>query len=224
MISICKNIAIITNSKKGGDRSQNQDDILILNFEKGFLFVLFDGVSSLSHSIDFIQLCKQFISENYQSYLVNKIRLSDLIFKANEFAMGKRKHPGQSTCSALYISQEDFSGCFLNIGDTRIYIYSNQFLEQITVDDSLPGNKNILTKCLGINDISKEDFVQKQIESSGFLLCTDGFHSLMEEQKKKYFSIFQYKKSKNIVNAIEQLQNKQNKDDSTYILIRRNGI
>lgn len=224
MVEYRKDIIVISNSIKGKDRSHNQDDTLLIEDGSFYLFFLFDGVSSLNLSIDYIQICKQYIKSSYKKYFVDQVKLSDLMYDTHNFSLTKGVY-GLSTCSAFYLSKIDKNGYFFNIGDSRIYEYSNQFIEQITIDDSLPGSKNILTKCLGSLEISQKDFFQKNIIlQDGILLCSDGFHSLMEKERKKYFSILQYKRAGNIFNAIERLQVNANSDDSTYIIIRKNEI
>lgn len=221
-----KKILFTTNSLKGVKRAKNQDDVLIIEETNYFLFFLFDGVSSISNSYKFIQQCKRHIKQKYHNYFQQEIKLAELIFDTNKFAINHSDKPsGFTTCSAIYISKDDYQGYFFNIGDSRIYEFSNQFLEQITTDDNLPGDSRLLTKCLGYSEIKKEDFIQSRIElKSGLLICSDGFYSLMEPIKKIYFSIFQYKRCKNIFNSIDKLQSGLNSDDSTYIIIKRNGI
>lgn len=224
MINTKKDILILSNSIKGINRSHNQDDTLIIEDNKWLLFFLFDGVSSLKMSIDYIQICKDYINKNYKKYLQTDVDLSGLMYNMHKFTL-KQGIRGLSTCSAVCLQKKGDKGYIFNIGDSRIYEYSNQYLEQLTEDDSLIGNKNVLTKCLGSLDMTMEDFVQKNIIFKyGLLLCSDGFYALMDKNKRKYFSILQYKRASNILKAFNRLQVNQNQDDSTYILIRKNGI
>ena len=126
-----------------------------------------------------------------------------------------------STLSVLLINKLDDKVNFINIGDSRIYIFTNQFLEKITSDDTLQGNHNILTKCLGIETLALEDFKMHEINFSyNFLMCTDGFYKLMEENLKEYFTTINFKYLRNIEKRISLLQKRKNKDDSSYIVIK----
>ena len=109
---------------------------------------------------------------------------------------------------------------YINIGDSRIYIYSDQFLEKVTIDDAI-SNTNILTRYLGSENLILEDFKVNNIDKkNNFLICTDGFYSLMDKNLKEFFITFNFKLMSNIRKKLAFLQRKKNIDDSTYILIR----
>lgn len=225
MILKNQDIILISNTLQGINRNRNQDDTLILETDKFYLLFLFDGVSSYDKSYETIQIIKNFINKNYFNYFNGEIKLSDLMFHANNYIVEKGTKYGFTTCSSIYISKIKSICYWLNIGDSRIYDFSNQYIEQISTDDNLPGNSSFLTKCLGQNDLTQSDFIQSEINLNyGFLICSDGFYSMMEKELKFYFSKFQFKKPQNIINSINRLQMGINKDDSTYILIKKNGI
>lgn len=224
MIENDKNRTIICNSLKGIARMQNQDDIWFMRSNAYSLFILFDGVSSLNRSIDYIQYCKQFLQFNHNLYIDSIIKLDQLIYDMHLSSLSS-SIDGKTTCSALLLHYDLHKAFIVNIGDSRIYSFSNYFLESLTVDDNLAGNNRILTKYVGFEDLELNDLVQKEVDiEQNFLICSDGFYSFMEENIKKYFIILQYKRNKNIVNAIEKMQINKNKDDSTYIILRKNGL
>lgn len=214
---------ILSNSLKGINREINQDDTLIIEDPCFYLLVLFDGVSSLRNSIFFIQECKAFLQKEYKTYLKkNEIFLRELFFECNKQASLKVKD-GKTTCSALYMEKDTNKAVVFNIGDSRIYDFSNQYLQAITIDDSLPGNRNVITKCLGMEGLSYSDLYQKEIEYGyGLLLCSDGFYKNLEENKNKYFLFLQYKYPGNVFKALNKAQIGNNLDDSTFIIIRKN--
>lgn len=226
MIDNNKNITYISNSIKGEKRSKNQDDTLFINEDNYYLFFLFDGVSSSEYSYDFIQVCKRYINNNHHKYFTKEVKLDELLFDTHCYSIKEfDKKVGFSTCSAIFLNKKNLVSYFFNIGDSRIYEYSNQYLEQITRDDNLPGNSNYLTKSLGSSEIKKEDFKQEKINLNyGFLICSDGFYSLLERNKSLYFSILHFKKPQNIINSLKRIQTGINNDDSTFIIIRKNGI
>jgi len=224
MIKVEKDITYICDTKKGIKRLSNQDDFLILETNEYRLFFLFDGVSSLDSSIVLVRKCESFITKNFEKYFTEGIELAQLLFDTNEYILEQRIL-GMSTCSAVYLSKMQGISYFVNIGDSRIYDFTSQYLIPISKDDLLPGSTNIITKSLGSNYLKRNDFCQYEFTfSNGLLLCTDGFYHLMEAEKKRYFSIFHFKRAENINRAIVKQQIGKNLDDSTYILIKSNGV
>lgn len=225
MIDENRNITFVHNSLQGSRREKNQDDILILSDSNFYLFVLFDGVSSLSGSWDFIQACKRFIKDNHIQYVRgNKINLRELIYQMHVASFDAGEN-GKSTCSALLLKPDDNKAYAVSIGDSRIYAFTNSYMEVLTTDDTLSGNNNFLTRYIGKEGLGPDDIDLIQINADQhFLICSDGFYSLMEKDRKTYFKIFHYKRKGNIVNAISRLQKNKNRDDSTFIIIRNGRI
>nr|WP_320060045.1 hypothetical protein [uncultured Bacteroides sp.] len=224
MIKNDKDIVIVCNSLQGIARMQNQDDIWFMCTSTYSIFILFDGVSSLNRSIDYIQYCKRFLDINYHSYLNSDIKLDELIYDMHLSSLAS-SIDGKTTCSVLLLHFDSNKAFIVNVGDSRIYSFSNSFLEPLTVDDNLPGNNRVLTRYIGLEELMLNDIMQKEVDmQQNFLICSDGFYTLMEENIKKYFMIFQYKRNKNIINAINRLQTNKNNDDSTYIMIKQNGL
>lgn len=220
-----RNITFVHNSLQGNEREKNQDDVLILSDSDFCLFVLFDGVSSLSGSWDFIQVCKRFIKENHVQYVSgDKINLKGLIYQMHVtlFDVGEN---GKSTCSALLMKSGDNNVYAVSIGDSRIYSFTNSYMEKLTTDDNLSGNSNFLTRYIGLDGLRPDDIDLIQVNANqNFLICSDGFYSLMEKDLKTYFKIFHFKRKGNIINAISRLQKNRNRDDSTFIIIRNGRI
>ena len=214
---------IVSNSTKGVARKINQDDTLVINHTEYDLYMIYDGVSSIETSIQYIRECKKFIYENHESYLLKEPHLKELIYDMHLHSL-KFRELGKSTCCALIISKTGKT-YISTIGDSRVYAFTNCYLEQLSTDDSIIiDNRSFLTKCLGINNLTVDDIKQLEVDSDqNYILCSDGFYSLMELKLKRYFQILQFKRGKNIFNAINKLQNDNNKDDSTYIIIIKNG-
>lgn len=132
---------------------------------------------------------------------------------------------GKSTCSALLLKGNDDKAYAVSIGDSRIYAFTNSYMEVLTTDDNLPVNSNLLTKYIGLEGLRIDDIDQIRVNANqDFLVCSDGFYSLMEKDLKNYFKILHYKRKGNIINAIKHLQKNKNRDDSTFIIIRNGRI
>lgn len=210
----------ISHSKKGLKRDKNQDRIFIFDEDSFYLFFVFDGVSSLPTSDLFI---KHFI-KNFKTKLNLLVPSGDnfaqLLYRSHTETLDENIN-GKSTISVLLYDKCLASFSYVSIGDSRIYIFNNQFIEKITVDHNLMHRPNILTKCLGNSDLSIHDFIPSKVENKvNFLICTDGFYSLMEEDLKEYFETYNFKHYKNIEKKLSYLQRRKNNDDSSYILIK----
>ena len=73
-----------------------------------------------------------------------------------------------------------------HVGDSRCYILSNNNLFQLTIDDNLPENKNILTQALGTKEklsIQSKDYKLKKYDT--ILLCTDGVYNEVSDEYLK---------------------------------------
>ena len=200
-------------------RNRNQDGSFILSIGEYYFFIIFDGVSSRPNSYLFIDKFKTRLSKKLKNF--NNIgNLSKILFNTHNEILDYRIN-GLTTMSLLIINIKNFRTSILSIGDSRIYSFTNQFLEKLTKDDSLEGSKNIITKCLGMDSLTLEDFDLKELKfANNFLICTDGFYSLMENNLKEYFETINFKSFKNIKKKIDLLQNNQNIDDSSYIIVK----
>lgn len=207
-------------SKKGLNREKNQDKILIIDNPDYYLFLVFDGVSSIPESHVFIHLFTKQLKLNLQGLISTGKNLDEVFFSTHNQVL-KNRIEGKSTLSVLFYTKLTKKAFYINIGDSRIYQFSNQFIEKITIDDSFKGKANILTKCLGLSDLCLEDFKPKAVvPDSNFLLCTDGFYKLMLGDLKEYFKTYNFKHIKNIKKKLSILQRRKNNDDSSYILIK----
>lgn len=214
------NLKYLSNSKKGIEREKNQDRILIIEKDSYYLFIIFDGVSSYPFSYLFINEYKKNVRSKSEKLEITSNNLDKLLYEANKEVLNSGIS-GMSTISALFFRKLENQVKFINIGDSRIYIFTNQFLEKITTDDSLPGRENIITKCLGMETLSLEDFNVSDVDFGyNYLICTDGFYKLMEENIKAYFETINFRYIRNTEKKISILQKRKNRDDSSYIIIK----
>lgn len=213
-------IKILSTSKKGLARERNQDRILAIEKKNFYFFALFDGVSSYSNSYKLIEEFRKRLQSKINSIDSSGNNLEIVFYEINR-EISNINITGASTISALFLSKEIDIVKYMNVGDTRIYIFNNQFIEQVTKDDTLDIGSNIITKYLGDSQLTIDDFKTHHLDSNyNFLLCTDGFYKLMEENLKEYFNALNFKYFKNTKKRISYLQRKENKDDSSYIIIK----
>lgn len=210
----------VYHTKKGLKRDRNQDSYLIMDKGNYTLFIVFDGVSSYIDSYRFIDAFKRILKSELKQLSFSNINISKALFHAHNRVL-QLKINGKSTISLLLVDKDFSNKFFVNIGDSRIYIFTKQYLQKITHDDSLAGSSNIITRCLGMTELSEEDFKLAKIEKgNNFLICSDGFYSLMENNIKDYFMSLNYNKFRNIKRKLSSLQRGNNMDDSTYIVIK----
>ena len=85
MIKVINKQLIVSNSFQGVARNSNQDDILIINHTGYDLYMIFDGVSSIETSINYIQECKKYIYDHHESYLLKQPLLKELVYDTHTF-------------------------------------------------------------------------------------------------------------------------------------------
>jgi len=210
----------ISNSKKGLKRDRNQDRLFIHQDDCFNLFIVFDGVSSHEGSYRMINHYKRLLRKRVSDIEHDGSNLGEILYSLNIELLNNDVH-GSSTLTSVFIKNGDDFVKIINIGDSRVYRYNYQFIEQLTKDDSLEAGSNIITKYLGADFLTIEDFKPTTIKRGwNLLMCTDGFYSLMERQLKIYFETLNFRKLGNIKSKFSKIQRKQNFDDSTYIVIK----
>lgn len=217
-----KNWQYISDSIKGTERKKNKDRVLVIENEKHILAILFDGISSAEEANKGIDIAINFIKQNHKKLDQEKnYNLGDLMFSTNQKITTSNLTSPFSTYSAVYISKTKRLAAFSNLGDSRIYEITPQYTKQLSHDDNLIHNKNIVTKYLGMVQLSRSeiDDFYLNVEDKKILLCSDGFYSLLEYNLSKFHKIFNFKRLQNIKNGLIHEVRKKNFDDSSYILI-----
>jgi len=212
----------VSDSIKGTKREKNKDRVLVAEDEKHMLAVLFDGISSAKEADEGIDIAINFIKQNHQKLDQEKdYNLGDLMFDANHKIAESNLISPFSTYSAICIPKAGGSAVFSSLGDSRIYVITSQYAKQLSHDDNLIHNKNIVTKYLGMVQLSRlqiEDF-SLDITGKKILLCSDGFYSSLESNLSKFHKIFNFKRPWSIKNGLRREVKDKNFDDSSYILI-----
>ncbi len=218
----------ISDSIKGRNRAINKDRTLIIESEDFHLFALFDGISSAKSSKKGIQKSIHFIRKNYRLYLKDLLpEIDRLLFDLNSDLVSSNLEDPYSTCSLLLIPQNSCKSIqYVNIGDSRIYSISNQYLKLFSEAEQSELNKNQLSNYLGKPDLDSRILKISTIQrkSENFIICSDGFYKIMENHKRQFFKIFQYGYLKNLQKALKKEISKKNTDDATYIFINTSYV
>jgi len=214
-------IKYILDSIRGITHLENQDKTVVIENPTFSLFFVFDGVSSAKNASTAVNLSEKFIKENYRKYCKNdEVSLKNLIIGLNEHLIESNLEEMLTTCSCLYYSALENKLKFLNIGDTRIYGISNQYITKYTKDNNLEQMPNVLTKCLGMKNLISQDFEEKYIANTDkrILICSDGFYKFLEKNKTIFHKLLNFKRLGNVEKALKR-EIINNEDDSTYLLL-----
>jgi serine/threonine protein phosphatase PrpC len=213
----------IYQSIKGINHRKNEDDLLIIEEKDYQLFLIFDGVGSAENSKLAIKIAKTSIQSSYKKYYKNgNFQIGLMMFDVNNKILNSNYQNALTTYCAIFISYQTTSNTKIsNLGDSRIYGITNQFMDLLSTDDNLIGKKNVLTKCLGMKNLSLIDFREEELASQydKYLLCSDGFYSFLDKAKLELFEIFNKKYSKTKLKNLDSILKGKNVDDATYILI-----
>jgi len=135
-----------------------------------------------------------------------------------------------TTLSVLFIDNK--SALFMHTGDTRIYRFFNNQLNQLTRDHTaanLSGNenlpKNILANALGggaQKAFADIEFIDPKIQSNDiFLICSDGLHGLVSKEEITNNLTEHADNLKNAARALlDMAMNKGGNDNISIILLK----
>jgi protein phosphatase len=203
-------------SNVGSVRTSNQDRVLTdhtLN-----LFVVADGMGGHRHGETAAELAISTI-QHYIDSTREKFDASwpfgynfDLSIDSNRLATGIRlanrqvwRHADRApefsgmgtTVAAILLSDE--TAVLANVGDSRIYIYRNGALRQVSVDDTwisavlLQGSaptdeimnhpmRNVLTQAAGSQEDVQVHICEEEMQPEDlFLICRDGLHGVLSD-------------------------------------------
>ncbi|MFP4697755.1 MAG: PP2C family protein-serine/threonine phosphatase [Eubacteriales bacterium] len=250
------NIEVGACSHKGHYKKENQDRLIVKIGEDAIgefgLFAVADGVSSFIKSskasqyiIEQIDLfwTKEMSKSIYKSNNTIKIieKIITTIKNSHNYIINTLQNERLgTTLSLLFVRQGSYG--IIHIGDSRIYVYKNRKLIQLTkdhtyvqglIDKNKISQKNakknsrrhILTQCIGGSPIITLDSKIGQISNEDiYLICSDG---LYDEIKEKEIVKILDKVAKKKITSQEGVQvllksvlNKKAKDNITIIIVK----
>ena len=191
----------------GKVRSANEDNLGEAITPNGHLFIVCDGMGghvggAVASGIAVNSILEFFQREVYDN-LIQAIDHS-LSFANEQICASALNNPdlkGMGTTAVLLLIKDE--ECFIgHVGDSRIYLYSNNILNRITKDHSFVQtlvdngiiddedaenhpNKNRILQALGIASIVKSTVCQLSIlpkASDIFLLCSDGLNGMVSDK------------------------------------------
>jgi len=107
-----------------------------------------------------------------------------------------------------------------NVGDSRIYLFRNKELSQLSHDHNEEGMDSVLTDAVGINENIEIFYFENNIEKDDrILLCSDGLYSVMSENLIiNYLENGAY----NIVKKASSLMEDNLPDDTSAVVLEVN--
>lgn len=199
-------------SDKGLKRRNNEDACFVFLADKVYLVA--DGVGGGNAgeiaSRTAVKEIANYIEDHPLAEATNKYAvvnyLQACLDKTNEeiFEKARRyeENKGMATTAAIvYI--KGGKAYIANVGDSRVYLYRNGELVQLTEDHTyvntllnagiisqeqaaVDERKNVITKALGAEDTVEPDFFQLEIVKNDILiLCTDGLYDEVDERSMK---------------------------------------
>lgn len=226
-----RQVNYIYDSLKGARRSTNKDGILNVVDEQYHILGVFDGVSSAVGAKKAVTFAIKFISTKHRSYFDNDVfSLSRMMENLNNTLTQSSIKDPYMTYSIAYIPNDSTQRIKLsNMGDSRIYSVTKQYLLQLSNDDNDSIHSNVLTKYLGKRELTQSDFHEIEYDGTeqSLLICTDGFYTIMEMTHKilsEIYRILNLKRFYYIKRNINKLIKGSNSDDASYVFVRWNNV
>ncbi|MBN2664467.1 MAG: Stp1/IreP family PP2C-type Ser/Thr phosphatase [Bacteroidales bacterium] len=196
----------IGKTDKGLVRPKNEDNMGSIDSPNGKVFTVCDGmgghvagqVASTIAVESILGYMAQDKHPNIKQAMANAIQYANSQIFARSDAEPQLK--GMGTTVTMLVVQED-KVYIAHVGDSRIYLHSNNILYRITKDHSLvqqlvdnniitdvqaetDSRKNQITKALGIDRIVEPTVSENPIQpkvGDTFLLCSDGLSDMVDE-------------------------------------------
>lgn len=189
----------IGQSSDKGIKEQNEDSYGIICPEdqlldsKGMAAIVADGMGSCAYPKEASEYCvKGFLNDYFStadSWTV-KTSAAKVLTALNSWLYGKSvdEHSKAyvSTFSCLIIKSN--TAHIFQIGDSRIYRYRDNSLEQLTQDHRVwfSEEKNYLSRAIGIDLHIDIDYKTLEVEvGDQFIMTTDGVHDYLHDQQLK---------------------------------------
>lgn len=193
-------------SQTGKKRKTNEDSVGIFRTELGLLFIVCDGLGGgLSGEFASLQTMKKiynyFITSNVKDIL---LRIRTAVENANLFiyqkSNGNLSFKGMaSTCELLLLNSASFY--WAHVGDSRLYIFHNKKLKQLTKDHSIVQELmdegkikfgqvkkdhriNVVSKAIGDLETPSIDTSKMILPTKHpykFFICTDGVTAVIRD-------------------------------------------
>ncbi len=243
------NTLISAKSFHGTKTLKNQDSFGIPQKKhntqsKGWLFVVCDGLGGYYGSEIASQMCCQILlDDDYNSEDITNFPLwfQDKFAQINNavITQAEKLNYNQMSTTAVCLLIKDDKAYITNCGDSRLYLFTDGKLTQVTEDHSvvweyykqgyitkdeiiLSSRKNLITEAIGLGLEPKVDSYTIDLpDKFTFLLCSDGLTDVATDSEIKSV-LHQQLKSKQCVKALYNLsQTHFSRDDVTVVMVSK---
>lgn len=243
------NILFSANSFQGTKTSKNQDSFAIPQEKhdtqsKGWLFAVCDGLGGYYGSEIASQMCCQMLLDDYYSseditdfplWFQDKFTQinNDVITQAD-----KLNYKQMSTTAVCLLIKDD-KAYITNCGDSRLYLFTDGKLSQVTEDHSvvweyykqgyitkdeiiLSSRKNLITEAIGLGPEPKVDsYIIDLPDKFIFLLCSDGLTDVATDSEIENV-LHQQTELKQCLKALYNLSQAHfSRDDVTVVVVSK---
>lgn len=195
---------IVKKTDIGLARQKNEDSFLVMEPD---LFAVADGMGGHLAGEVASSLALDFIKEHIKKYLAHndpESGLHGLLEGVNNYIYNQAMHDEHlngmgTTLTLAYIEEKTMF--FAHVGDSRIYLYREDNLVQLTEDHSLVHEllknklineqeanthprKNILTRAIGIKEYMEIDTGKLELKADDIIvLATDGLTNMVSDEE-----------------------------------------
>jgi serine/threonine protein phosphatase PrpC/LysM repeat protein len=202
---VLKNFDYVNHTDRGRVRERNEDSLSYFDTINGHVFVVCDGMGGHNAgdvaSELAVESVRDYLNETYCSNPFDAVE--NAILYANKMiynlALGNDYLQGMGTTIVLVLIRDD-RVYYGHVGDSRLYLYRNNVLDQMTEDHSIVQQllkaglislseakehpkRHEITRALGLTMSLEADVSPKAIipQNDDFLmLCTDGLTNMVE--------------------------------------------
>lgn len=194
-------------SDKGTVRKDNEDRYLYFQTDYGAAAIVCDGMGGYKGGEIAASIATEVISEHFINLTGNfdpEKEINYIFNKANESILKRSTGNKEltmmgTTATLLLIINERFITA--HVGDSRVYLIRNNTIRLLTRDHThvqmlmdksnityeqavLQTDRNVITRVLGINEISKPEIsVPEQLNPGDkLILCTDGLSNFLNNE------------------------------------------
>lgn len=238
---------LIAKTDIGLIRSTNEDTFTIkIKDDDNFLAFACDGMGghlggafAASKTVDFLNEAFDKLDPKNPPKNIG-VWLFETLQDANTFIFDKSqedenlKNMGTTVTGVVMINKEIY---YAHIGDSRIYLYTTNNLEQITTDHTYVNTlllnglisyksaakhpkRHVLTNALGIKKNVSVDIGQIRLkDEENILICTDGLHTMLDNKKLLKALNEPLNTQEKVDSLVEKALNAGGSDNITLILV-----
>jgi len=207
--TVClKNFDFASHTDKGKVRPRNEDFLAYFDTINGHVFAVCDGMGGHNAGEVASELAIESVGEYFnEAYYTNPFEaVEEAILYANQMvrrhAVGNNYLHGMGTTLVLALIRDD-RVYYGHAGDSRLYLYKNKILDQMTVDHSYVQQlldkgqitekeainhpqRSEITRALGLSSSFEPEISPKAIipqDDDILILCSDGLYNMVDNEE-----------------------------------------